>query len=48
MLTYDEWKKLYVACKELTVASTFLLTLANPLSYTRKHNPEGGFEGNVR
>ena len=28
MLTYDEWKKLYIACRELTVASTFLLTMA--------------------
>ena len=29
MLTYDEWKKLYIACRELTVASTFLLTMAD-------------------
>ena len=29
MLTYNEWKNLYVACKELTVASTFLLTMAD-------------------
>ena len=29
MLTYDEWKKLYVACRELTVAATFLLNMAD-------------------
>lgn len=31
MLTFDEWKKLYVTCRELTMASTFLITLADDL-----------------